>query len=134
MIMKRRIITAAVLSVLLLLVGCVKNQRGTYYPDNEEMKNNLESKGYQVSLEDIKTDNYSGTRLVAAKAEDYIEFFRLNDASGIDLLIFEMKEKYDGYDSLVSVRDDSKFGSLLFCSTETAKNDAGIVIVNVKVD
>lgn len=123
-----------IMEMLLLLVGCGKNGGGTYYPDSKEMQNNLENKDYQVSVEEAKTDKYSATHLIATKDDEYIEFYWLNDGNGIDILTINLEEKYDNYNSLVSMQEDSEFGPFVFCSTEAAKNDAGIVIVNVKVN
>lgn len=118
----------------ILLVACGNNEGGTYYPDSKEMQNNLENKSYQVLVEEVKTDEYSGMHLIATKGDEYIEFYWLNDGNGIDILTSNLEEKYDNYNSLVSMQEDSKFGSFVFCSTETARDDAGIIIVSVKVN
>lgn len=127
-------IVSFIIVLSILLVACGNNEGGTYYPDSKEMQNNLENKSYEVSVEEVKTDEYSGMHLIAAKGDEYIEFYWLDDGNGIDILTSDLEKKYDNYNSLVSMQEDSKFGSFVFCSTKTAKDDAGIRIVSVEVN
>ena len=45
-----------------------------------------------------------------------------------------IKDDEDNYNKLVSMKNDSQFGTFIFCSSEKAADDAGIVIVDVKVN
>lgn len=130
----RRAVFAMLLSVILFLsAGCGQRGQGTYYPNDQEMQNNLEHKGYQVRVEALQADPYSGMYLTAEKGTEYIAFYWLDDGKYVADLEKELEEKYDDYGKLVSIKEDNTFGSLVFCSTEAAMNDAGITIVEVKI-
>lgn len=116
------------------LVACSNSGQGTYYPDSSEMQKNLEDAGYQVSVTTKLDNGYTGTYLSAMKADDYIEFYWLDEADNVDDISEQLKSKHGDYDKLVSMEDDSKFGSLVFCGTASAVDASGIVIVDVKVD
>ena len=71
---------------------------------------------------------------MAEKDGEYIEFYWLNSSEGVNSIEQELETKYTNYAKLVSMEDDSKFGSFVFCSSEKAMDDAGIEIVDVKVN
>lgn len=133
--MKRSILIILVFVIsALLITGCSKDkENGTYYPNASEMQENLEKSNYAVSVAYNSDDNYIGTHLYAEKDNEYIEFYWLNDSKFIDVISEELETKYSNYDKFVSIKDDSKFGTLIFCGTESAVKDAGIKIVDVKV-
>ncbi len=133
--MKRSMLIISVFVILALLItGCSKDkENGTYYPNVSEMQENLEELDYVVSVAYNSDDNYIGTRLYAEKNNEYIEFYWLDDSKFIDVISEELETKYSNYDKFVSIKDDSKFGTLIFCGTESAIKDAGIKIVDVKV-
>lgn len=132
--MKRIVVLSLIFVIGIFLTACDDNGQGTYYPDSKEMQNNLEKKDYQVSVQTVQRDEYSGTYLTAENGDEYIEFYWLNDSNGVNSIEKELEEKHSDYVKLVSLENDNEFGSLVFCSTEKAMDDAGIEIVNVKVD
>lgn len=132
--MKKIVMLSFIFVIGIILVACGKERQATYYPDSNEMQNNLENKNYKVNVQSIQLDEYSGTYLMAEKDDEYIEFYWLNDSKGVNLIEQKLETKHTDYVKLVSMSDDSEFGSLVFCSTEKAMDDAGIEIVDVKVD
>ncbi len=120
--------------VALVLTGCGNDEEnGTYYPSCSEMQTNLEKSDYDVSVENISEDNYAGTHLYATKNNEYIDFYWLDDSKMIDEISGELERKHTNYDKFVSINDDSECGTLVFCGTELAVEDAGVKIVDVKV-
>lgn len=132
--MKKLIVSILILACILVLAACSKNENGTYYPDSSEMQENLQNKNYEVNVQAIRNEDYSGTHLIAKNGDEYIEFYWLNDSNGITSIERKMEIKYPNYNKLVSMENDSQFGTFLFCSSEKAMNDAGIVIVDVKTN
>lgn len=129
------IIICLTLVFALSFTACNEEENGTYYPDNSEMKTNLETRGYDVTIStDLFGVNAGGISLSATKDGDYIYFFWLND--GVDCAyVYEYLEYYcENYNSLVKITNDEQFGNIVYCGTESAVNDAGIKVVNVKVD
>lgn len=131
--MKRISVLFVFIVAAILFVACSNNRNGTYYPNIEEMQSNLAKEGYQVQVKSIQTDEYSGTYLIAENNDDYMEFYWLDEIKSLSSLETELKEKYPDYEKLVCLENDSEYGSLIFCSTEKAMNNAGIRIVDVKV-
>lgn len=132
--MKKILVFSLMLAMALILVACAGSSRGTYYPDSSEMKSNLENKNYTVSVEVTEDSGSMVTVLKAVKDYEYIEFYWLSDDNDVDEIKARLKDKFNSYDRLVSLKNDDKFGNVVFCSTEKARGDAGIVIINVKVD
>lgn len=132
--MKKILVFSLLLAMVLILVACAGSSRGTYYPDSSEMKSNLENKNYTVSVEITEDSGSTVTVLKAVKDYEYIEFYWLSDDNDVDEIKARLKDKFNSYDRLVSLKNDDKFGNVVFCSTEKARDDAGIVIINVKVD
>lgn len=129
--------------VTLTMTACTDDTSGTYYPPNEEMKTNLESKGYTVEVyDDINYHEFfimfssivDGTLIKAVKDKEYIYFFRLTDSWRCDTVYDILKEKCDNYNSLVKIENDEKFGNIVYCGTENAINASGIRKVEVKVE
>lgn len=116
-----------------ILCGCSKKGTGTYYPDENEMKSNLEAGGYTVEVTQLAQKSEKGTCLYAKKGTDYIVFYWLNNAEDVDYYEKILEGKYKDYDRIVSIENDSKFGSLTFCGTESAIDSSGIEIVEVKI-
>lgn len=133
--MRRTILIILALWIIVLgITGCSKNkENGTYYPNTSEMQKNLEKLGYVVLVENNSDDNYIGTHLYATKNNEYIEFYWLDDSKFIDKISEKLETKYSNYGKFVSIKDDSKFGTLIFCGTELAVDDSGVKIVDVKV-
>lgn len=131
--MKKLIISALIFVCVLGLTACGRNGEGTYYPNSSEMQENLQSKNYKVNVQIIQNDDYSGTHLTAKKSDEYIEFYWLDESNEMSSIEQQLEEKYPNYNKLVSMENDSQFGTFIFCSSEKATDDAGIVIVDVKV-
>ena len=135
--MKKILFFPLVLIMSLILVACGKNSQGTYYPDSNEMKGNLEGKNYNVSVATMEQNDSTITVLTATKENEYIDFYWLDNDKEVDNIITSLKSKHNDYAKLVSMKNDDKFGNLVFCSTEKAMKDSGIVIagdVKVNVD
>ena len=131
--MRKMIFFSLMIIMSMTLVSCGRENQGTYYPDSSEMKANLEEKSYSVEIETIEQNNSQFTALTATKKDEYIEFYWFDSDSEVDDVVSGLETKYNGYNKLVSMKNDSKFGNLAFCSTEKAMKDSGIVIVEVKV-
>ena len=126
-------ILVCILSVLALsLMACNDNKNGTYFPSSDEMKTNLESGGYTVT---VTTDlgNKNGTYLSATKDSEYIYFYWLDNIEDCDYFYNLLEENHTNYNSLVKIENDDKFGNLVYCGTTNAVNIAGIKVVKVKV-
>lgn len=133
--MKKLLITILVyiLSVLTLsFTACGDDNGGTYYPDSNEMKTNLENGGYTVKVTTDSGDK-NGTYLSAAKDNEYIYFYWLDNAEYCTYYCNLLKESHTDYNSLVKIENDEKFGNIVYCGTENAVNTAGIRVVEVKV-
>ena len=112
------------------LTACsLKDEGGTYYPSDSEMKTNLENAGYTVTVE----EKQAGTYLSAVKGDDYIEFYWLKQTEYVESIGYDLRGKHTDYDKLVSMKNDAKFGTLVFCGTSPAVDASGINIVEVKV-
>lgn len=133
--MRKTILIILTLGIIVLgITGCRKDKEtGTYYPNALEMQKNLEKLGYAVLVENNSDDNYIGTHLYATKNNEYIEFYWLDNSKFIDNISEKLETKYSNYEKFVSIKDDSKFGTLIFCGTELAVDDSGVKIVDVKV-
>ncbi|MCM1130668.1 MAG: hypothetical protein NC310_01355 [Roseburia sp.] len=142
--MKRVFIFASILFVLTLaLCACGDDKGGTYYPTNEEMQIKLANNGYEVEICGninyheffvMFSSNIDGTLVEAVKDTEYIYFFRLTDSWRCDIVYDILEEKCKNYNSLVKIENDEKFGNIVYCGTEQAIKDAGIKIVDVKVE
>ena len=104
------------------LTACGRNEKGIYYPKRSEMQKNLQSKNYEVNVQTIHNNDYLRTHLTAIKGDEL---------SSIEQ---QLKEKYQNYNKLVSMKNDSQFETFIFYSSEKATDDASIVIVDVKVN
>lgn len=143
--MKKALIlfVASILLVLAFAVSaCSDDNGGTYYPTNEEMKNNLEEKEYTVEVyENINYHKffiaisayYDGTLIEAVKGDDYIYLFRLNNYEQCDAVYAILEANCTNYNSLVKIENDEKFGNIVYCGTANAISAAGIKVVNVDV-
>lgn len=120
--MKKLIMFVLFFVCALGLTACGQNGKGTYYPNSSEMQINLQSKNYEVNVQTIQNDDYSGTCLIGIKGDDM---------SSIEE---QLAKKYPNYNKLVSMKNDNQFGTFIFCSSEKAADDAGIVIVDVKAN
>lgn len=118
---------------IITLVACGKNGQGTYYPDCTEMHHKLEADGYKVSVTIDTNSGMTKTCLSAEKDDDYIVFYWLDEGIDVDPVAAQLNKEYEDYDQFVSIQDDSKFGSLVFCGTSNAVDASGIIIVDVKV-
>lgn len=116
----------------LTLTACGDDKNGTYYPQNEEMKTNLEKGGYTVTVTTDLGDK-NGTRLSAKKDNEYIEFYWLDNAEDCEYFYNLLEENHTNYNSLVKIENDEKFGNIVYCGTENAISVSGIKVVEVKV-
>ena len=133
--MKKILVFSLVLIMGLILVACGESGQGTYFPDSSEVKSNLESKNYNVSVSAMEQNDSTITVLTATKENEYIDFYWLDNDKEVDNIITSLESKHNDYAKLVSMKNDDKFGNLVFCSTEKAMKDSGIVIAgNVKVN
>lgn len=131
---KQRTILILLIAVMaVLLTACGGNGQGTYFPSSSEMQENLQKKRYDVTVQTVQAEDYSGTHLSAKKGDEFIEFYWLDEGSAVASLQLELEAKYPSYNKSVSMESDSKFGTLVFCASEKAAKHAGIVIVDVKV-
>lgn len=131
-----------VLFVLTFALTACDDKNGTYYPDNSEMKTNLENNGYVVTIYQDLSDNegnqHAGTLLFASKSreneqEEYLYFYRFDNANSCDYYYTAMESECKNYNSLVQIKNDEKFGNIVYCGTNKAIDDAGIIMVDVKV-
>ena len=132
--MKKTFITilACIMVILTLtLTACNDDKNGTYYPQNEEMKTNLENGGYTVSVTTDLGDK-NGTHLSAKKDNEYIEFYWLDNAEDCEYFYNLLEENHTNYNSLVKIENDEKFRNIVYCGTENAISISGIKVVKVK--
>lgn len=141
----KKIFTSLLYGLLFALTFALSacgNKNGTYYPNNSEMKTNLEENGYVVTIYQDLSDNdgnhHEGTLLFASKSreneqEEYLYFYRFDNANSCDYYYTAMEKECKNYNSLVKIENDEKFGNIVYCGTEKAIDDAGIIIVEVKV-
>ncbi|MDE5946750.1 MAG: hypothetical protein K2G63_05575 [Oscillospiraceae bacterium] len=118
----------------LMLTGCGDGKNGTYYPDDDEMMTNLENAQYSIKVSNRVDEDgkFTGSHLSAQRENgDYIEFYWLDDEQAVDVIGEKLESKYSDSYKFVSIKNDKKFGSIVFCATESAVNDAGIKIVEV---
>ena len=135
--MKKTLLFSLVLIMCLMLAACGNNNQGTYYPDSNEMQSNLEGKNYTVCVSTMVQNDSTITVLTATKGNEFIDFYWFDNDKEVDDIATSLESKHDGYVKLVSIKNDDKFGNLIFCSTEKAMEDSGIVIagdVKVNVD
>lgn len=127
------VLIVCLLTVLTLsLAACAEND-GTYYPDERQMKANLENSGYTVSVTADLGDK-SGTKLEAENGREYLYFYWLDNAADCQYYYDLSKEQCkENYNSLVKIENDKKYGNLVYCGTKSAVDAAGIVVVKVKV-
>ena len=133
--MKKTFITilACIMVMLTLtLTACGDDKNGTYYPQNEEMKTNLENGGYTVTVTNDLGDK-NGTHLSATKDNEYIEFYWLDNIEDCEYFYNLLEENHTNYNSLVKIENDEKFGNIVYCGTENAISISGIKVVKVKV-
>ena len=136
------ILTSILIVLTFALSACDDDKNGTYYPKNEEMKTNLESNGYVVTLyqdlSDSDGNRHYGTLLFASKErenepKEYLWFYRFDSATSCEYYYNSLEQNCENYNSLVQIENDEKFGNIVYCGTENAINDAGIKVVKVKV-
>lgn len=130
------------LFVLAFALSACGDRNGTYYPNNSEMRSNLENNGYVVTiyqdLSDNDGNNHAGTLLYASKhseneQEEYLYFYRFDNANSCDYYYKAMEKECKNYNSLVNIENDEKFGNIVYCGTEDAINSSGIKVVKVVV-
>ena len=95
-----------------------------YYPSDSEMKANLEKAGYTVTV----MEQYAGTYLSAVKGDDYIEFYRLKQTEYVESIGYDLRGKHTDYDKFGSLKNDIRFGTLVFCGTGLAVDASGIYL------
>lgn len=131
----KKLVAVIICLSVLFLTACGGDEKGTYYPNAEEMQKNLEEEGYAVVVSNDFHIEYTGTYLYAKKAQEYIVFYWLNEAEAVGefLEVIDNSDAKGKYDKIVSLENDSKFGNIVFHGTSDAIDDAGIKIVDVKV-
>lgn len=122
--------------------ACGVDEGGTYYPDNSDMKVNLENNGYVVTLYQDLSDNdgyrHGGTLLYASRTreygkEEYLYFYRFENVASCDYYFEAMEKDCENYNVLVKLENDKKFGNIVYCGTTDAVDAAGIKAVNVNL-
>lgn len=140
------LLTIVLLAISLALSACGENSGenhgGTYYPTNEEMKKNLEKKGYHVKIyEDVNYQEffiaisayYPGTLVEAKKGENYLYFYRADTSDYCEGMYCILEESCSNPSSLVKIENDEAFGNIVYCGTASAIDAAGIRVVKVTV-
>lgn len=123
------------LFVLTFALSACGDQNGTYYPNNSEMKTNLEKCGYTVEISGNEYEHCGYTYLYAYNENnEYIKFYWFDGASAVQHFEELLENENNNYDKLVGIQNDEKFGNIVYCGTEKAIDDAGIIIVDVKVN
>ena len=116
--------------VATVLTACVEDG-GTTYPSTSQMCTNLEAHGYEVTVTQ-NPDGKNGTYLSATKNGEFIEFYWLNNADDCDYF-YNKLEEIENYNVLVQIENDVTHGSIVYCATSTAVDDAGIKVVKTDV-
>ncbi len=125
------------------LSACTNKESGTYYPSSEEMKVNLENNGYFVEVyKDVYWFNSEAgeptkyeSKALRARNEtgEYIQFYWIETQEASNYYFNRLEETYQDSELLVKIKNDEKFGSIAYCGTSAAVNDAGIRVVKVNV-
>lgn len=105
----------------LLLTGC----GGSKIPKNEKLQTRMEKKEYTVK---ITEDESLGSILTAKKDSDYLYLYRLKTAEDTASFYDMFASGTAAYDVLYEFQDDSRFGNVVICATQTAFSDSGIYI------
>lgn len=128
-VMKR--FSAVLLIIVLLFVGCESN-KSTTIPSYDKMKSNLINKGYtieeatSITIDDKKI---SAKYINATNGDNFIRI--CYEVSSEDSeKVYSYFESINGFNSLCRM-DDIK---IVYVCTDKAMKDAGITIVDVKVD
>lgn len=143
----KKIFTVFLASVLVVLsfalCACGDDKGGTYYPNSKEMSDNLKKRGYTVEVK-TELDGESGTFLHATRGGDFIYFYWLNNGEDCDYFKDYLTTACSHYlmngillmEDLVQIKNDEKYGNLVYCGLDVAIKDAGIKVVktDVKVD
>lgn len=132
-----------VMTLAFAFSACFNNEGGTYYPSSEEMKLNLENRGYFVEVyksvywfesEKGEAEKYESTTLRAKNDNgEYIQFYWVENPEACNYYFDKLVETYQDSEVLVKVKNDEKFGSIAYCGTSAGVDDAGIRVVIVKV-
>ncbi len=130
----KKILVVTLTLVVSMLTACGKEHQGTYYPDVNEMQENLEKEGYIVKISNNIYDEYTGTELTAQMEDEFIIFYWLDEPKAVDDFVHLIENSNVNYNKLVSIEDDEKIGNIVYCGTNKAIKDAGIIIVEVKVN
>ncbi len=123
----------AVISLIITfaLTACGKD-KGTYFPNADEMKANLEKEGYAVTIISDLGEK-SGTYLSAVKDKEYIEFYWLDNSDDCGYFYDLITNQHPDSEVAVQIQNDEKFGNIAYCGTANAVSAAGINVVRVKV-
>ncbi len=113
-----------IILICILFCGCGKK---TYYPNSTLMKKKLEKLGYSVVSDTKFNEEYVGAHIYARKGEDYIDIYWLNSDEFFD----RVKDSFFGKscERFITMENDSRFGTIISCSTNKALNDSGITII-----
>ena len=137
--MKKAFVTilACLITILTLtLTACGNDNNGTYYPTLNEMKSNLDKKGYTVEYaigeRNSEGKDYVVDSLFARKGDDYIIFYWVEDSAHCNHYYDKLQELHPNCPNYVSIENDEKFGNIVYCGPENAIKASGIKIVEVK--
>ena len=113
-----------IIFILLLFCGCGKK---TYYPNSTLMQKKLEEKGYTVISGTNFGEEYGGAHLYGYKDNDFIDIYWLNSDEFFDRISSSFDQSK--CEKFISMENNSRFGSIISCSTNKALVDSGITIV-----
>lgn len=135
----KKVLIGLMASILLILsfALCACGENETYYPTLDEMQSNLAQNGYRVEFavgeRNPEGGGYVVDSLFATKGDDYICFYWIEDAAHCNVYYDKLQELYPDCPKRALIENDEKFGNLVYGGTEKAIDDAGIIVVNVKV-
>ena len=123
----------AVISLIITfaLTACSKEE-GTYFPNTDGMKANLEKEGYAVTVI-FDLGEKSGTYLSAVKGKEFIEFYWLDNSDDCGYFYALITNQHPDSEVAVKIQNDEKFGNIVYCGTANAVSATGINVVKVKV-
>jgi len=96
-------------------------------------KDNLISSGFEVTTTNVLKSSYTGSYLSAVNGDDYIEFYWLESQEAVIYYSSLLEEAHPSHNKLVSMVDDEKFGTFVFCASNKGYDASGIRIVSVQV-
>lgn len=137
----KKVFISLLASILLILTfalsACGDYKNGTYYPTLNEMRTNLDKRGYRIEFavgeRNSEGSGYVVDYLIATKDDDYIYFYWIEDATHCKVYYDKLQELHPDCPNYVLIENDDKFGNIVYGGTDNAINASGIKLVKVKV-